>query len=84
MQKIEIYTTKYCPYCVKAKALLEKKGVAYQEIHADGNDKLREELVVKSGGRKTVPQIFIGDHHIGGCDDLYALEADGKLDQMLK
>lgn len=84
MKKIEIYTTKTCPYCVKAKALLEKKGVAYHEIKVDGNDKLREELMIKSGGRKTVPQIFIGEYHVGGCDDLYALDNARKLDEMLE
>lgn len=84
MQKIEIYTTKTCPYCIKAKALLDKKGVSYHEIKMDGNDDLRIALVAKSGGRKTVPQIFIGEHHVGGCDDLYALDDAGKLDAMLE
>jgi glutaredoxin 3 len=84
MQKIEIYTTKICPYCIKAKALLDKKGVSYHEIKVDGNDDLRQQLVTKSGGRKTVPQIFIGDQHIGGCDDLYALDKDGGLDPLLQ
>lgn len=83
MAKIEIYTKSTCPYCVKAKILFGQKGVEYKEISVEGNDALREELVEKSGGRRTVPQIFINDKHIGGCDDLYALESEGKLDELL-
>ena len=82
MQKIIIYTTTTCPYCVRAKALLDRKGATYQERNAeDPSD--REEMVHKAGGRKTVPQIFIGDFHVGGCDDLYELEKQGKLDERL-
>lgn len=84
MKKITIYTTTYCPYCVKAKKLLERKGLKYEEIDVTEKADLREMLVKKSGGRKTVPQIFIGDHHVGGCDDLHALEAASKLDPLLK
>ncbi len=82
-KKIIIYTTSYCPYCVRAKSLLDKKAVAYQEINIEENLDLREEMTARSGGRKTVPQIFIGDFHVGGCDDLYALEAKNKLDELL-
>jgi len=81
---VELYTTKYCPYCVRAKMLLERKGVAYTEIDVSDDDNARAELVKKSGGRRTVPQIFIGGEGIGGCDDLYALDAAGKLDSLLQ
>lgn len=83
MQKVIIYTTTYCPYCVRAKALLDRKGVKYQEINAEDQE-VREQMVQKSGGRKTVPQIFIGDFHVGGCDDLYELDRQGKLDERLR
>jgi glutaredoxin 3 len=81
--QIEIYTSPFCGYCTRAKALLSRKGVAFQEIDAleDGR---RKEMVTRAGGRRTVPQIFIDGHHIGGCDDLYALDAAGGLDPMLK
>jgi glutaredoxin 3 len=79
----QIYTTTYCPYCVKAKKLLSAKGVSFDEIDVTDDAKGREQLVIKAGGRQTVPQIFIGNVHIGGCDDLYALEAAGKLDALL-
>jgi glutaredoxin 3 len=79
---VEIYTTSSCPYCVKAKALLSRKGVAWQEI--DVSDQvLRDLMVQRSGGRRSVPQIFIADRHVGGCDDLYALDASGVLDRWL-
>ncbi len=84
MAEIVIYTTNYCPYCVKAKQLLIKKGVEFEEFDLTNNDEARIALVEKSGGRKTVPQIFINDQHIGGCDDLYALDAKGELDTLLK
>jgi len=83
MKKILIYTTTICPYCVRAKALLTRKGFSYEEINAN-DDKTRDEMIKKSGGMRTVPQIFIGDQHIGGCDELYALEKEGKLDQLVK
>ncbi|MFN9477074.1 MAG: glutaredoxin 3 [Rickettsiales bacterium] len=82
MQKITIYTTTTCPYCVRAKALLDRKGATYREISAE-DPSIREEMIQKAGGRKTVPQIFIGDFHVGGCDDLYELEKQGKLDERL-
>lgn len=81
--KVEIYTTSYCPYCVKAKLLLKNKNIEFTEIMLDGDDDGRIKLVEKSGGRKTVPQIFINDKHIGGCDDLYSLEEKGELDIIL-
>ena len=79
---ITIYSSTHCPYCVRAKALLTKKGVEFTEILVDGNDALREEIIEKSQ-RRTVPQIFINGKHIGGCDDLYALETAGELDKIL-
>lgn len=78
-----IYTTPICPYCARAKSLLSKKGVAYREVDVMMDDKAREEMLAKSGGARTVPQIFIGDIHVGGSDELYALERDGKLDPLL-
>ncbi len=82
MAAITIYTTSYCPYCVKAKDLLKRKGQTYTEINAE-DDAVRDAMVAKAGGRRTVPQIFIGDSHVGGCDDLYALDKAGKLDALL-
>jgi len=82
MANIVIYSTSYCPYCVRAKDLLKRKGQTYTEISAE-DDKVREEMIQKAGGRRTVPQIFIDDRHIGGFDDLYALDKDGKLDPLL-
>lgn len=84
MKPVQIYTTTYCPYCVRAKDLLKKKNVSFHEIDLTNNEEGRVSLVQKSGGRKTVPQIFIGEHHVGGCDDLYALDASGKLDILLQ
>lgn len=83
MKPVTIYTTPICPYCVRAKSLLGKKGVSYDEIDVMMDMKAREEMLAKSGGARTVPQIFIGETHVGGCDDLYALERDGKLDPLL-
>jgi glutaredoxin 3 len=83
MPAIEIYTTAYCPYCAWAKDLLVKKGVAFREIDVGGNSALRAEMSTRARGRSTVPQIFIGATHVGGCDDLYALEDAGKLDPLL-
>jgi glutaredoxin 3 len=82
MPAITIYTTTYCPYCVKAKDLLKRKGATWTEVNAE-DDAVREAMIVKAGGRRTVPQIFIGETHVGGCDDLYALEKAGKLDALL-
>ncbi|HSM95566.1 MAG TPA: glutaredoxin 3 [Rhizomicrobium sp.] len=83
MPKITIYTTPICPYCVRAKQLLKKKGAAFEEVDVFMDTKARREMEEKSGGARTVPQIFIGDTHVGGSDDLYALESDGKLDPLL-
>lgn len=83
MPKVTIYTASYCPYCHMAKELLSRKGVAYEEIDVTDNPGLRAELTAKSGGRTTVPQIWIGSVHVGGCDDLHALERAGKLDPLL-
>ena len=83
MRKVVIYTKSYCPYCVKAKKLLESKSVDFEEISIEHDDNIREEMISLSGGRKTVPQIFINQRHIGGYDDLYALEKEQKLDTLL-
>lgn len=83
MAQVIMYSTGYCPYCTKAKELLNKKNVAFTEIRVDLQPELRDEMIAKSG-RRTVPQIFINGQAIGGCDDLYALEAQGKLNQLLK
>ncbi len=81
--QIVIYIKSYCPYCVKAKRLLEGKALDYTEIDVENNATLLQEMLSKSLGRKTVPQIFLGDKHIGGCDDLYALEESGELDKII-
>lgn len=83
MPKVVIYSTPYCPYCLMAKRLLSKKGVAYEDIDVSGNWELRDKLVEMSGGRMTVPQIWIGETHVGGYDDLSSLEREGKLDALL-
>ncbi|AAU28369.1 TPA: glutaredoxin 3 [Legionella pneumophila] len=83
MNEVILYTTGYCPYCIKAKELLDRKKVIYTEIRVDLQPELREEMIQKSG-RRTVPQIFINGQAIGGCDDLYALEAQGTLNELLK
>jgi glutaredoxin 3 len=83
MVSVEIYTTRYCPYCHAAKGLLTRKGVTFKEIDVTGDWPGRAKMVERANGRSTVPQIFIGNIHVGGCDDLYALEADGKLDPLL-
>lgn len=83
MATIDIYTSKICPYCIKAKNLLESKGVDYQELRTDKDPKLAEEAAKRSGGQRTVPQIFVDGNHVGGCDDLYALDREGALDSLL-
>jgi len=83
MPPIEIYTTRYCPYCYAAKALLSRKGVAFTEIDLAGNWERRDEMIERANGRMTVPQIFIGMTHVGGSDELHALERAGKLDALL-
>ena len=84
MKKVVIYTTNGCPYCIKAKRLLDEKGVEYQELCVDEKPELAVEARQKSGGRRTVPQIFINDYHVGGSDELYALNQENKLDPLLK
>lgn len=83
MPKVEIYTTFFCPYCARAKALLDRKGVSYVEYDAPHGSEARREAIERSGGRTTVPQIFIDGRPIGGSDDLAALERAGKLDALL-
>lgn len=83
MPEIEIYTQPWCPYCMRAKALFDRKGARYTEIHAPGGSPERDEARTRSGGRGTVPQIFIDGRHIGGCDDLLALDRAGGLDKLL-
>lgn len=83
MPKIRVFTTRICPYCRKAKALLDKKGAHYEEIDVSDDDALRQAMIEEAGGARTVPQIFIGPTHVGGCDDLYALDRAGKLDPLL-
>jgi len=80
---IEIYCSQFCGYCHRAKMLLENKGVNFQEISVDSNTEKHQEMLSRSNGSTSVPQIFIEDEHIGGCDDLYALEAQGLLDTKL-
>ncbi|CAM4515993.1 glutaredoxin 3 [Corallococcus exiguus] len=83
MKPVKIYTTTYCGFCVRAKDLLKRKGVAYEEVDVTGDDDARTKLVEMSGGQRTVPQIFIGDTHVGGYSDMAALDREGKLDPML-
>lgn len=83
-KNVEIYTWRTCPYCQRAKSLLDSKGVQYTEYSIDGDEEARAKMSERAGGRRTVPQIFVGnDHHVGGCDDLYALESAGKLNDLL-
>jgi len=79
---VTIYTTRFCPFCVRAKQLLNYKNVAFDEVAVDGQPQLRQEMARKAG-RTSVPQIWIGSTHVGGCDELYALERTGKLDSLL-
>lgn len=82
MPGVEIYSSNHCPYCVRARRLLEQKGIDYQLIEVDKDPDSMQKMIERSK-RRTVPQIFINDHHVGGCDDLYALEREGKLDALL-
>lgn len=84
MLKVEVYSKEICPYCVRAKKLLTKKGVEFTEIDISKQPELRDLMIQRANGRQTVPQIFINDKHVGGCDDLYALDAEGQLDNLLK
>lgn len=83
MAQVQVYVTKTCPYCVRAKALLDKKGVAYETIDVSEDAAARAALIERAEGRRTVPQIFINGQGIGGCDDLYALDSKGELDPLL-
>jgi glutaredoxin 3 len=83
MANVEIYTWKTCPFCIRAKGLLDDKGVDYTEYPIDGDDAARNKMADRSNGRRSLPQIFINDAHIGGCDDIHALDATGKLDVLL-
>lgn len=80
---VEIYTWQTCPYCIRAKMLLNWKGVSFTEYKIDGDGAARVKMAERANGRRTVPQIFINDQHIGGCDDLYALDGQGRLDGLL-
>lgn len=83
MPSVTIFTTMFCPYCAGAKQLLKKKNIPFEEIPVDGKPAERAKMRERAGGSTSVPQIFIGDHHVGGCDELYALESAGKLDALL-
>ncbi|MDP5308341.1 glutaredoxin 3 [Paracoccus spongiarum] len=80
---IVIYATRSCPFCIQAKSLLREKGVAFEEIDVGAEPQRRAEMMQRARGRRTVPQIFVGDVHVGGCDDLYALDRSGRLDPLL-
>ncbi|WP_265501848.1 glutaredoxin 3 [Paracoccus beibuensis] len=80
---VEIYTTRTCPFCIRAKQLLNQKGVSYSEIDVGADPSLRAAMTQRANGKRTVPQIFVGATHVGGCDELYALDRAGKLDPLL-
>lgn len=82
MKPVVMYSTAYCPYCMRARQLLKSKGVEFEDIAVDYEPALRQEMMEKSG-RRTVPQIWVGDYHVGGCDELFALERSGELDRLL-
>jgi glutaredoxin 3 len=81
--KVEIYTWRTCPFCIRAKSLLTTKGVEFVEYSIDGDEAARDKMAQRGNGRSSVPQIFINDRHVGGCDDIHALDAQGKLDELL-
>lgn len=83
MPIVEIYTKTFCSYCWRAKMLLESKGISFKEISVDFGGELRQQMLERSNGRTTVPQIFIGETHVGGCDELVALDRAGKLDELI-
>ncbi|MTH76754.1 glutaredoxin 3 [Paracoccus aestuariivivens] len=83
MAKVEIYTTPTCPYCIAAKALLNRKGISFEETDVARDASLRVAMTQRAGGSRTVPQIFIDGQHVGGCDDLHALDREGKLNGLL-
>jgi glutaredoxin 3 len=80
---VVIYVAGWCPYCQRARGLLSQKGVQFREVDVDDDPKLRQEMIARSG-RRTVPQVFIGETHVGGCDDLFALDARGELDRLIQ
>jgi glutaredoxin 3 len=82
--KVEIYTWRMCPFCIRAKGLLDRKGIDYTEYAIDGDNAARDAMTVRANGGRSLPQIFIDDQHVGGCDDLHALERQGKLNELLK
>ena len=84
MAKVEIYTWQYCPFCIRAKALFDQKGINYQEYSIDGDQEARSRMIDRANGRKTVPQIFINNEGIGGCEELYSLESTNQLDKLIK
>ncbi|KST64865.1 glutaredoxin 3 [Mastigocoleus testarum] len=81
--KVEIYTWSTCPFCIRAKNLLKKKGIDYIEYCIDGDEIARDKMITRANGRSSLPQIFIDEVHVGGCDDIYGLESQGKLDPLL-
>lgn len=81
--KVEIYTWRTCPFCIRAKALLKQKGVNFTEYAIDGNETARTQMAKRANGRRSLPQIFINNQHVGGCDDIHELDAKGKLDPLL-
>ena len=83
MKKVEIYTWQYCPFCIRAKSLLNKKNITFTEYKIDGDESAREKMSIRANGRRSLPQIFIDNNSIGGCDDLYSLEEDNKLDSLI-
>ncbi|MFP4220249.1 MAG: glutaredoxin 3 [Phormidium sp.] len=84
MANVEIYTWTFCPYCIRAKSLLKRKNVEFTEHNIQGDNEARDKMAQRTGGRTSVPQIFINDQHIGGCDDLHALDSKGELDALLQ
>ena len=83
MKKVEIYTWQYCPFCIRAKSLLNKKKIDFIEYKIDGDESAREKMSQRANGKRSLPQIFIDNNSIGGCDDLYSLEEDNKLDSLI-
>lgn len=83
MPKVDVYSTAWCPFCVRAKMLLQQKGVTFTDLDVERDPSLRQQMVDRAPGSRTVPQIFIDDYHVGGCDQLFALERQGELDSLL-
>ena len=84
MKKVEIYTWQYCPFCIRAKSLLNKKNIDFIEYKIDGDESAREKMSERANGKRSLPQIFIDNNSIGGCDDLYSLEEENKLDSLIE